>query len=444
MKKLSIVLIGALAVLSVSAQRRSNVVLNVAGNTNLQVSVDGTSYSLNGTASTNSRSTAMINDLASGQHTLQLSRMGQSNRNRTDDITTTFNLRNRYDMRINVNADGSLELIETMRLRNAGGNQVRISDVEFNRLMQNVRAQRPGEPRAIAVGNAFTNRNNYFTSAQVAQLLSLVSAEGSRLQLAKQSYAYVVDPVNFDRVETLFSASANRDELDLYVANYNSSDISDANVYNGAEYPTMTDATFNTLYQSIRRQYPSAIQYNSIAEAFNNPTNFFTTAQAIQLIQLQSSEASRLVLAKMAYRGIVDTYNYNQVYALLNSQSSKNELATYISGYQPGTMYPGSITHLAMSDYDFNAMMQNVRSKFLPFEKAATLTDIFNNRNNYFTSVQAKQLIELVSAEDNRLRLAKSAYSNVIDRSNFRTVYVLLNNQSSRNELDAYIAAYRD
>jgi len=444
MKKLSILLIGALAVLSVSAQRRSNVVLNVAGNANLQVSIDGTSYSLNGTASTNGRSTAMINDLSSGQHTLQLSRMGLYNRNRTDDVTTTFNLRNRYDMRINVNADGSIELIETLRLRNAGGNQVRISDVEFNRLMQNVRFQRPGEPRAIAVGNAFTNRSNYYTSAQVAQLLSLVSSEGARLQLAKQSYAYVVDPVNFGRVETLFTSSSNRDDLDLYVSNYNSSDITDANVYNGANYPTMTEATFNTLYQSIRRQYPSSIQYNSIAEAFNNPTNFFTTAQAIQLIQLQSSEASRLTLAKMAYRGIVDTYNYNQVYALFSSQSSKNELAAYVSAYQPGTVYPNPVMHSAMSDYDFNQMVQNVRSRFLPFEKMTTLTDIFNNRNNYFTSAQAKQLIELVSAEDNRLRLAKLSYGNIVDRSNFRTIYDLLNSQSSRNELDVYIAAYRD
>jgi len=164
----------------------------------------------------------------------------------------------------------------------------------------------------------------------------------------------------------------------------------------------------------------------------------------IQLLQLQTSEANRLALAKMAYRGVVDTYSYSQVYNLLSSQSSKDDLAAYIARYQPGTVYTNPTLHVAMSDYDFNALVQDVRSRFLPFEKMSTLTGIFNNSANYFTSAQAKQLIGLVSSESNRLQLAKSAYRNIVDRSNFRTIYDLLESQSSRTELDAYVAAYKD
>jgi len=442
MKKLSMLLLGVLAIMSVGAQRRSSVTLNVASTINTQVSIDGTTYTLNSAASTG-RGVATIPDLSIGQHTLLISSIAQYNTNRTADVSTTFNLRNRYDMRINVNADGSLELMETLRTRNGGGSQVRVSNAEFNTIWTNVRAQRPGEPRTVAVANVFQNRTNYFTSAQVAQLLQLVSTEGSRLQLAKQSYAYVADPVNFGRVESLFTSSASREELDLYVTNYNMTDAN-ATVYTAPMYTAMTDASFNTLYQSIRRQWPSSVQYNSLAEAFNNTNNYFTTAQVTSLLQLQSSEANRLALAKMAYRGVVDTYNYSQVYNLFNYQSSKDNLAAYIAGYPSGTVVNNPVLHAAMSDYDFNVMLQDVRSRFLPFEKMSTLTGIFNNSSNYFTSAQAKQLIGLVSSESNRLQLAKSSYRNIVDRSNFRIVYDLLDSQSSRTELDAYVAAYRD
>lgn len=443
MKKLSFLLIGLLAIVSVEAQRKSSVILAVVGTNNVQASIDGTTYSLVSNTSTGGRAMATISDLSTGPHTITLTRGAVYNNNRTDDVSTTFNLRNRYDMHINLNADGSIELIETLRVRNAGGTQVRMSNAEFNKLWTNVRAQRLGEPRTLAVQAAFTNRTKYFTSAQIAQLLQLVTTEGSRLQLAKQSYAYVIDPVNFGRVESLFTSQSSRDELESYVTTYNNTD-SDATVYTAPMYTAMTDASFNNLYQSIRNRWPSSLQYTSLAEAFNNSANYFTTAQVMQLLQLQTSETNRLALAKMSYRAVVDNNNFSQVYNLLSSQSSKNELAAYVAAYVPGTVITNTNIHVAMSDVEFNAMMQDVRSKFLPLQKYSTLTGIFDNSNYYFTSSQAKQLIGLVSSESNRLQLAKSAYGNVVDRTNFRTVYDLLASQSSRDELDVYVAAYRE
>jgi hypothetical protein len=82
--------------------------------------------------------------------------------------------------------------------------------------------------------------------------------------------------------------------------------------------------------------------------------------------------------------------------------------------------------------------------KFLPGEKMSTLTDIFSNAGYYFSSSQAKQLIQLVSSESNRLALAKLSYRGITDRNNFRTVYDLFTLTSSKEELDAYVAAYHD
>jgi hypothetical protein len=70
------------------------------------------------------------------------------------------------------------------------------------------------------------------------------------------------------------------------------------------------------------------------------------------------------------------------------------------------------------------------------------LTQIFENESYYFSVAQAKQLIQLVSSESNRLELAKSAYGNITDPENFNLMYDLLTSQSSKNELSAYVNTY--
>ena len=97
-----------------------------------------------------------------------------------------------------------------------------------------------------------------------------------------------------------------------------------------------------------------------------------------------------------------------------------------------------------MSDVNFNQLMADVKAQWLPFGKMNALTTAFANTSNYFTSNQVKQLIQLVSDEDNRLQLAKSAYRNTTDRSNFTLLYDLFSYQASKDALASYISSYRD
>ena len=55
------------------------------------------------------------------------------------------------------------------------------------------------------------------------------------------------------------------------------------------------------------------------------------------------------------------------------------------------------------------------------------------------STAQAKQLINYVSDEANRLQLAKSSYRNITDPANFNQLYDLFSNQSSKDELTAYV-----
>ncbi|MGE5520059.1 MAG: DUF4476 domain-containing protein, partial [Candidatus Dadabacteria bacterium] len=62
-------------------------------------------------------------------------------------------------------------------------------------------------------------------------------------------------------------------------------------------------------------------------------SNYFTTYQVGQLLQIFSSESDRLELAKLAYRNTVDQQNYRQLYSQFSYQS-QNELDQYIRSYR--------------------------------------------------------------------------------------------------------------
>lgn len=62
--------------------------------------------------------------------------------------------------------------------------------------------------------------SNYFTTAQVKELLPLFSFEGNKLELAKYAYKNTLDKNNYFSVADCFSFSTNKDELMRYIQNY--------------------------------------------------------------------------------------------------------------------------------------------------------------------------------------------------------------------------------
>ncbi|MEP6616194.1 MAG: DUF4476 domain-containing protein, partial [Ginsengibacter sp.] len=191
----------------------------------------------------------------------------------------------------------------------------------------------------------------------------------------------------------------------------------------------MTDANFSLLLQNVQRQWNTGSKTTLIASSFSNTNNYFTTQQAIQLIQSVRSESARLQLAKSSYRSIVDPASFTQLYSLLPSQASKNDLASYVSEYNinnpiytnnnNGNNNNNNQYRTAMPSANFNNLMQDVQKQWLPGAKMSFLTNAFANANNYFSTSQAKQLIQLVSEEINRLQLAKASYHTIVDPANF-------------------------
>lgn len=425
MKFLSILFINIVSSLAVCAQQNiSAVTVEINGNRNLQVLVDGKIFSLTNSTTTGTKTTIALRNLESGQHTIQLTRT-EVIPGVKETIPVLFNLRYGFDLFIVVSEDGSLALTETKKTMVYENPPM--SNTDFNNLLKNVRAQATVNGRRSVIANAFNNTNNYFTTFQVEQLLQLVNSESYRLQLAKLSYRGITDPDNFSQLYDLFTTQASKNELEEYVNSYREP---------VNQQPQMTDADFNTLYQGIKNQQYVSSQMSSLTNAFNNTSYHFTSNQASRLIQIVYSENNRLQLAKLSYRSIVDTANFSQVINLLSTQASKNDLAAYVRNFNT------KFTRTPMSEAVFNVLYQDIRNQRTLSLQMASLTNVFSDTSNYFTTYQAGQFIQIVAAESNRLQLSKLSYRGIVDTANFNQVYNLLTTQAAKDGLKAYVANY--
>ena len=422
MKTIFLFLASCITAISVSAQSVSTVTVNVRGNINEAIIIDNTEYVVYNDYTTNTNTPIVVSNLQAGQHTLQIKRTDEANPS-----STIFTTRTGYDLQIVITANGSVQLREVKWKsgNNSGQNVVAMSETDFTNLYTSIRNQWRSSRRTTMVSDAFANTNYYFTTAQAKSLIQLVSSQSNRFTLAKASYRSITDPTNFTQMYDVLNSQSQRDELADYVSTYNA----------GSSSTALTAAKFNTLYKTAQRQATTNSKVSYIYNAFTNTNNYFTVAQAKQLVQLAPDEANRLYLSKISYRSIIDRTNFSQMNTLLNTQASRNELNIFVGTYDNSNPV---YTKVAMKDADFNTLYRDIQNRFGVGAKMSALSNAFASESYFFTTAQTKQLIQLVSSESNRLELAKASYDNIVDQANFSQLYDMFSS-SSRNELEVYV-----
>ncbi len=215
----------------------------------------------------------------------------------------------------------------TVNNQNPGSGNISMgmSDTEFNDLYRKVGNAWSASNKYSLESDAFQNMNNRFTVFQARQLLMLLSTESEKLALAKMAYDNLVDQNNYAQMSDIFTNNENRTEWARYVMD----------VQNGGTGATsrtaMTDSEFRSVYLSMQFTFGFGAKYSSLQDLFNKETNYFTVSQVKQLIQLVSNESNRLDLAKLALNNTVDPANYPTLYDLFSSQTTRDELAAYVS-----------------------------------------------------------------------------------------------------------------
>jgi Ca2+-binding EF-hand superfamily protein len=413
---------------SAIAQTVSTVTINVRGNNNEAIIIDGKEYVVTSDYTTNTNSPIVVSNLQAGQHTLAIRRSNEINPS-----STVFTIRTGYDLQITIAGNGSVQSRET-KWRSDNNNAqytTPMSDADFTNLYNSVRRQWRSSSKTKLLSDAFASTSNYFTTAQASQLIQLINNQSDRFTLAKASYRGITDPTNFTQMYSLFNSQSYRDQLAEYVSTYNV----------GSSSTAMTTARFNTIYKTAQRQPTTNSKVSYINNIFTNTNNYLTASQARQLVLLAPDETNRLYLAKVSYRSIIDKNSFSQMYTVLNNQSSRNELSNFVNTYSDSNnpVY----TKVAMKEADFNVLYRDVQNRYGLNAKMAALGEVFANENYYFTVAQAKQLIQLVSSESNRLELAMASYNNIVDQVNFNQLYDVLSSTASRNELENYVKGYQ-
>ena len=204
--------------------------------------------------------------------------------------------------------------------------KVAMTSAAFNQLYRDVSNQTNTSRKLAAATRAFNTTNNYFTVAQASELISLVTGDNNRLQLAKLALDNIIDTENITQLFNLLTTQSAKEDLDGHIRNNGFANGS----YNYAVRTAMTETEFNNLYNTIRKKWLPLTKYSAAADAFNSTSNYFTTAQARQIIALLSSESNRLDLAKIAFDNIVDQQNFRQLYDLFTTQASKDALDEYV------------------------------------------------------------------------------------------------------------------
>ena len=310
-----------------------------------------------------------------------------------------------------------------------------MADYQFSQLIQKINGEFDQHDKTHIERDAFYNTSYYFSTSQIRQLLSLINEENDRLVLAKLSYARVSDPALFTSLYNLFNSQASRDELNNFInGNSNSSSSRTA----------MADYQFSQLLQNANSQYSQSSRVETIRNAISNSNTYFSTYQIRQLLSIVNAEADRLSLAKLSYLRVSDPANFSSLYDLFYSQAYRNDLNNYVIQNGGTTTYNNTQynTRIAMDESFFSQVLQKASNHFLPWDKVRDVREAFNNTSYYFTTSQIRQLLNLATSESDRLELAKLSWSRVIDPSYFTQLLDMFTNQSSRNDLSAYIQAH--
>ena len=421
-----------------STQSVSIIFNGINNNTkNYQVILDRNSFFSN-----SNQNTIDINNLETGKHNIRIYRLSNNNPkyNSTSKkifvYTKPFILREGYDMDITINANGRVQFSENPASGFEPGNdKTPMAANEFNQLLQRVRSKWSQALKGETESEAFNNTNYHLSTSQIKQLLVLITSENDRVDLAKMAYRSATDPANFTQLYDLFKIQASKEELNDFLRTKGWNIPNDQNAIKAP----MTDYKFTQLLQSVRSKWSQALKGETESEAFNNPINYFTTSQARQLLTLITSESDRLDLAKLSYRSIIDSANFTQLYDLFKIQASKNELNDFLRTKGWNITNDQSLIKTPMADNKFSQLVQNVRSKWSQALKGETESEAFNNPINYFSTSQIRQLLSLITSENDLLDLAKLSYRSVTDSANFIRLSDLFKIQGNRNEFNNFL-----
>ncbi|MBK7433532.1 MAG: DUF4476 domain-containing protein [Chitinophagaceae bacterium] len=221
------------SILLYAGPNQSKLSVSSAGNSEIRVMVDGSKYRTNNNA-------VMIGNLKSGYHAVKVYRVTQGRDNNGGNgrprnnmqlvYSSNIYVKPQYHVDITINRFGKALVDE--QLISAGfyddedddwwgndqpgsyGNQA-MDARSFDQLKQTLSKEGFTSTRMSIAKSVIPN--NYYTTAQVKELLDLFSFDNSKMELARLAYDYTIDKGNYYILADAFSFSSSKDELMKFI-----------------------------------------------------------------------------------------------------------------------------------------------------------------------------------------------------------------------------------
>jgi len=405
---------------------------------NFEVKIDDKRYFSNTNTNNAANYTISIDNILTGTRSLKLYRLksnsvsANANSQNTLVYSTNFVLREGYDMNITVRPNGAVQFSEAMAEVTNTVSTGPMTTAAFNSLKQSVQSQVSQASKAEKIRDAFMNTNNRFTSAQVRQLLVMVTSESDKLDLAKLAYAGVTDTENYAALSNVFSSTTRRNEFAEFVRTNSETPTTSARVL-------ISDSNFNTLVANVKSKWSQSLKGEALRDAFTNSNNYYTTTQIRQLMGLVTSESDRMDLIKMAYPTVSDANNFASLHDVFASTAKRTEFNDFVVS-KGGVAVNGGVK-AQMTVSNFNMLMNSIQAKWSQALKTDAVRDAFRNTNNYFSTDQVRQLMSQVTSESDRMDLIKMAYPAVIDTNNFASLSDVFTSTAYRLEFNDFVVS---
>ncbi|MES1216268.1 MAG: DUF4476 domain-containing protein [Bacteroidota bacterium] len=91
----------------------------------------------------------------------------------------------------------------------------------------------------------------------------------------------------------------------------------------------------------------------------------------------------------------------------------------------------------AMNDLEFSRVLSSIQKEWIENNKVKSAMQIIST--NYFTTIQVKQMLQLLNSENNKLDLAKQAFDKTVDQRNYTMINDVFSFNSSKEELARFI-----
>lgn len=328
----------------------------------------------------------------------------------------------------------------------------------LNQTLHNMAVQKNEQQKLITARNFV--QNNCFSSAELNDLLNLLSYDQDKLQLAKESYSLLSDTTGFSSLVYVFNSpnyqyefgkflqqvacgSNNSYRNPLQFPNYN---YPNPYNYRGATSAPnfIDDRTFVQLAINLQRDNRAVIQGPMIQQYMQR--YYFSVEQFMKILSLVPAVDMRFQLAKSYCYSLYDVDNIWAIQQVFGRSIYSREFTEYCEhnrGYNHGPRQRVAYTYrpACVTDADMVQIIATIKNE--PFSsRRVSLAKTIIQTNPGFTSQQMATIVSQMTFDSDKLEVATFGYNFCVDQQNYYLLANSLTFSSNREKLMDYIRTH--